>query len=287
MIAVLKHELSNYFHSLTAYIFGAFLLVFVGIGAMIYNIQQAVANFEYVLSFVSLVFVVIIPVLTMRVIAEERKQKTDQLLYSLPITTTQVVLGKYLALLAVYLVPLVIVSIYPLIFARYGEVYLPTSYGSIFAFFVLGAALIAIGTFLSSLTENQGFAAGIAIPVILVNYYSVSLAEHVSATAFGSAAALCVLCALLGLVIRTLTGNEKMAVAVAIVLIAFIGAAFIWNSAVFEGLLPEIMKKISLFERFYTFVSGVFDLTAIVYYLTVIAFFLFLTVQSLEKRRYN
>lgn len=182
MIAVIKHELSNYFHSLTAYIFGAFLLAFVGIGAMIYNIQQAVANFEYVLSFVSLVFVVIIPVLTMRVIAEERKQKTDQLLYSLPITTTQVVIGKYLALLVIYLIPLCIVSVYPSIFAQYGEVYLLTSYGSILAFFVMGAALIAIGTFISSLTENQGLAAGIAIPVMLLNYYSVSLAEHVSAS---------------------------------------------------------------------------------------------------------
>ncbi len=147
MTAVFKHELSNYFHSMTAYIFGAFLLAFVGIGAMIYNIQQAVANFEYVLSFVSLVFVVIIPVLTMRVIAEERKQKTDQLLYSLPITTTQVV-GKYLVLLVIYLIPLCIVAVYPLIFAQYGEVYLMTSYGSIGAFFVMGAALIAVGMFL-------------------------------------------------------------------------------------------------------------------------------------------
>ena len=86
MIAVLKHELSGYFHSLTAYIFGAFLMAFVGIGAMIYNIQQSVANFEYVLSFVSLAFVVLVPILTMRVIAEERKQKTDQLLYSLDTT---------------------------------------------------------------------------------------------------------------------------------------------------------------------------------------------------------
>ena len=96
MTAVLKHDLANYFHSLTAYIFGAFLLVFVGIGAMLYNIQAAVSNFEYVLQFVSLGFVVIVPILTMRVIAEERKQKTDQLLYSLPITTSQVVVGKYL-----------------------------------------------------------------------------------------------------------------------------------------------------------------------------------------------
>ena len=287
MIAVLKHELANYFHSLTAFVFGAFLLVFVGIGAMIYNIQQAAANFEYVLSFVGLVFVVIIPILTMRVIAEERKQKTDQLLYSLPITTTDVLIGKYLALLVVYLIPLCIVSVYPSIFARYGEVYLPTSYGSIAAFFIMGAALIAVGIFISSLTDNQGFAAGIAILVILLNYYSVSLAEHVSATAFGSAAALCVFCALLGLVIRILTKDKKMAYAVAVVLAAAVWAAYILNREAFEGLLPNMMKKISLFERFYTFVSGVFDLTAIIYYITVIVFFLFLSVQSLEKRRYN
>lgn len=287
MKAVFKHELSNYFHSLTAYIFGAFLLAFVGIGAMIYNIQQAVANFEYVLSFVSLVFVVLIPVLTMRVIAEERKQKTDQLLYSLPISTTQIIVGKYLALLAVFLVPLCMIGIYPMIFARYGEVYLLTSYGSIAAFFIMGAALIAIGTFISSLTENQGFAAGIAIPVILLNYYSVSLAEHVSATAFGSAAALCVLCCLLGVIIRFMTKNENLAYGAAFVLILAVGILYLMDSTVFEGLLPKIMTQMSLFERFYRFVNGVFDWTAIVYYLTVIVFFLFLSVQSLEKRRYN
>lgn len=287
MIAVLKHELAGYFHSLTAYIFGAFLLAFVGIGAMIYNIQQAVANFEYVLSFVSLVFVVLIPVLTMRVIAEERKQKTDQLLYSLPITTTQIVVGKYLVLLVVYLLPLCIVSVYPLIFAKYGEVFLLTSYGSIAAFFVMGAALIAIGTFISSLTESQGFAAGIAIPAILLNYYSVSLAEHVSSTAFGSAVALCLLFCLLGVVIRFLTKNEKAAYIISCALILATGIIYFADSTVFEGLLPDIMTKLSLFERFYTVVSGVFDMTAIVYYLSVIAFFLFLSVQSLEKRRYN
>lgn len=287
MTAVLKHELSNYFHSLTAYIFSAFLLAFVGIGAMLYNIQSAVANFEYVLSFVCLGFVVVIPILTMRVIAEERKQKTDQLLYSLPIKTWEVVAGKYLALLLVFLVPLCIVSVYPLIFARFGEVYLLTSYGSLLAFFILGAALIAIGVFISSLTENQGFAAGIAIPVILLNYYSVSLAEHVSATAFGSFVALCVFAVLVGAVIRFLTKNENLAYGIGILLILAFGIAYFMDSSKFEGLLPDIMTKLSLFERFYSFVNGVFDLTAIVYYVTVIIFFLFLSVQSLEKRRYN
>lgn len=287
MTAVLKHELSNYFHSLTAYIFSAFLLAFVGIGAMLYNIQSAVANFEYVLSFVCLGFVVVIPILTMRVIAEERKQKTDQLLYSLPIKTSEIVAGKYLALLVVFLVPLCIVCVYPLIFAKFGEVYLPTSYGSLLAFFILGAALIAIGVFISSLTENQGFAAGIAIPVILLNYYSVSLAEYVSATAFGSFVVLCVFAVLAGVVIRFLTKNENLAYGAGILLILAIGIAYFLDSTKFEGLLPDIMTKLSLFERFYSFVNGVFDLTAIVYYVTVIIFFLFLSVQSLEKRRYN
>lgn len=287
MIAVLKHELSGYFHSLTAYIFGAFLLAFVGIGAMIYNIQQAVANFEYVLSFVSLIFVVLIPILTMRTIAEERKQKTEQLLYSLPITTTQVVVGKYLALLVVYLIPLCIISIYPWIFAQYGEVYLLTSYGSMAAFFVMGAALISVGMFISSLTGNLGFAAGIAISVILFNYYSVSLAEHVSSTAFGSVIVLCIIGCLLGVVISLLTKNKGLAYMVSFVFIIAVGVMYFIKPEMFEGLLPKLMKNLSLFERFYTFVSGVFDLTSMIYYFTVIAFFLFLTVQSLEKRRYN
>ena len=287
MSAVLKHELRLYFHSLTAYVFGAFLLVFVGIGAMMYNIQAAVSNFEYVLSFSCLVFVVIVPILTMRVIAEERRQKTDQLLYSLPITTTQVIVGKYLALLVVYLIPLAIICLYPLIFAQFGEVYLPTSYGSIFAFFALGAALIALGVFISSLTENQGCAAGIGVAVILFNYYSVSLAEYVSATSFGSLVVLCVAVLILAVVINHLTRNENLAYGIGFVLIAALAVLYFVDASKFEGLVPEIMTKLSLFERFYTFVNGIFDMTAIVYYLTVILFFLFLSVQSLEKRRYN
>lgn len=287
MTAVLRHELSIYFRSFTAYVFGAFLLVFVGIGAMIYNIQQAVANFEYVLSFVSMIFVVIVPILTMRVIAEERKQKTDQLLYSLPVTTFQVVMGKFLALLTVYLIPLCIIAVYPLVFAQFGEVYLPTSYGSIFAFFVMGAALLSIGMFLSSLTENQGFAAGIGVAVILLNYYSVTLAEYISSTAIGSVIALWVFIILLGVVIKHMTGNENLAYAVSLILMAATCVVYYLDNSIFEGLLPDIMTKLSLFERFYTFVNGVFDLSALFYYLTVIVFFLFLTVQSLEKRRYN
>ncbi len=287
MRAVCKHELRNYFHSLTAYVFGAFLLAFVGFGAMLYNLQAAVSNFEYVLDFGSLVLVVIVPILTMRVVAEERRQKTDQLLYSLPITTFQVIVGKYLALLVIYLIPLAVISIYPLIFSQFGEVYLPTSYGSIFAFFLMGAALIAVGVFLSSLTDNQGLAAGIGIAVILFNYYSVRLSEYVSSTAAGTAVALLVLILAVGAVVRYLTKNEDLAFVVCLVLLAAASILYFVDSAAYEGLLPDLMKALSLFERFTVFVNGVFDLTGLVYYLSVIVFFLFLSVQSLEKRRYN
>lgn len=287
MTAVLKHELRNYFHTLTAYVFGAFLLAFIGLGATLYNLQAAVSNFEFVLSFGSLVFVVIVPILTMRVIAEEKKQRTDQLLYSLPITTTEVVLGKYLALLVVYLIPLAVVSVYPLIFTRYGDVYLLTSYGSIFAFFVLGAALIALGVFISALTDNQGFAAGIGIAVILLNYYSASLSEYVSSTPAGALIAAFALVIVLGVVIRHLTKNEHLAYGFYFLAGGAVLILYLADPEAFSGLLPSVMKTLSLFERFYVFVNGVFDLTAIVYFVTFAAFFLFLSVQSLEKRRYN
>ena len=287
MTAVLKHELKNYFHSLTAYVFGAGLLLAVGLGALRYNLQAAVSNFEFALSYFSIVLAVIVPILTMRVIAEERKQRTDQLLYALPITTTQVIVGKYLALLTVYLIPLCVIAVYPLIFSRFGDVYLLTSYGSILAFFLMGAALIALGVFISSLTDSQGFAAGIGIAVILLNYYSVSLSEYVSSTVFGSVVALCVLVLALGAVIKYLTKNENLAYAVCFVLIAAIAITALLDNTKFEGLLPAVMTRLSLFDRFTGFVNGVFDMTSVVYYASVAVFFLFLSVQSLEKRRYN
>ena len=287
MRAIFQHELRGAFHGLAAYLFCAFLLVFVGVGAMIYNIQAAVANFEYVLQFVCIGLVVIVPVLTMRSFAEERRQKTDQLLYSLPLGTWDIVAGKYLALVTVFLVPMVFISAYPLLVSLYGEVYLPSAYGSLFAFLLLGAALIAAGIFVSSLTESQGFAAGIAIAAFLLNYYSVSLAEQVSATALGSLLALGVTALLLALLIRALTRNAALAWGVGGVCALAALAVYLIDAAKLEGLLPTLMEKLSLFERFYPFVNGIFDWTSVVFYGSVIVFFLFLTVMSLEKRRYN
>ena len=287
MFAIFRHELSAYFHSFTAYVFGAFLLVIVGVGAMLYNLQAAVSNFEYVLGFSAIVYVIIVPLLTMRVIAEERRQKTDTLLYSLPLSTVAVVLGKYAALLVVFLIPLAVIGLYPLVFSFFGDVYLPVAYGALLATFLMGAAFIAIGMFLSSLTENQGMAAGLSVAVMLFNYYSVSLSEYVSQTARGSFLALAVLVVVIGLVARWLTESGNLAYALVVVMMVLLCIAYLADSSLFEGLLVSIMTQLSLFERLTTFVNGMFDLTAIVYDLSVVGVFLFLTVQSLEKRRYN
>ena len=287
MGSVYRHELSSAFTGLTAYVFSAFLLLFGGIYTMAYNISMRLANFELVLQSISFLFIIIIPVVTMRTLAEERHQKTEQLLYALPISTTQVILGKFGALLVVFAIPLCFVALYPLLFSRFGEVYLPTAYGSLFAFFLLGAALMAVGVFLSSLTDNQGLAAGLGVGAILLNYYSVSLSEYVSSTAVGSLIAFAVLTVCLVLIIRALTRNDVLAISVGLVLLIGLVGVYLLDQTALEGLLPSLMKTLSLFSRFTVFVNGVFDMTGVVYYLSVIVFFLFLAVQSMEKRRYN
>ncbi len=287
MKAIFEHELSMYFHSIRTYVFGAFMLVFTGIGSLMYNINMSIANFEYVLSFISIIFVILVPILTMGIMAEERRQKTDQLLFSLPISTANIVMGKFLAILIVFLIPIVIICFYPLIFSMYGDVYLPTSFGSIFAFFLLGLSLMCIGMFISCLTESQGLACGICIAVMLLAYYMDTLAEYVSSSTAGSVIGLAIVIIAVALVVRFLTKSNIAGIIVAVVAALAVLIAWLYDNTILEGLLPNIMAQLSLFTRFSTFVNGVFDLTAVVYYVSVIAFFLFLCVQALEKRRYN
>ena len=287
MSSVYRHELSLHFHSLTAYVFAAALLLFVGLGVTVVNLEYEWATFEYALAQSLLFLAFVFPILTMRTFAEEHHQKTDQLLYSLPISTTETVLGKFLALLTIFLIPTLIIGTYPLILRQYGNVFMPASYGTLSAFFVMGAAFIAIGMFISSLTESQAFACGVGIAVLVANYYLVSLAQTVSENKWGAFIAFLVLAALIAGVVYYMTKNSDIAFGVGIVLVAVIGVVFWINNDIFKGLLPQIMRQLSLFSRFTTFVNGVFDLGAIAFYLSVIIFFLFLSVQSLEKRRYN
>lgn len=287
MRAVFKHEVSSYFTNLSGYVFGAFLLLFAGIYTMVYNLNNALAAFEYVIGNMSFVFLIIIPILTMRCFAEERRQKTDQLLYSLPLSVTQVVLGKFAALLVVFFVPVAVISLYPLVLSAYGSVNMLGAYGGMAGFFLLGAALMSIGMYISSVTESQAVAAGLCFVVMLVNYFIADLASFVPTSAFASLAAFMVLILVGCGVLYLMTKNGFLSLMCAAVLEAAMVVAYTVKSSVFENLFPTFMEKLSLYERFYTMINGVFDLRSVVYFISVIAVFLFLCVQSLEKRRWS
>lgn len=287
MRAIYRHELASYFKNLSGYVFGAFLMLFAGIYTMGYNLYNRYLHFEYVIGDLSFVFLFIVPILTMRVLAEERKQRTDQLLYSLPITMTKVVLGKFAVLMTVFLIPVAIINIYPIFLSRYGNIHLMTSFSASIAFVLLGGSLIAIGMFISSMTESQAISAGLCFVVMLVNYYIANLSAFVSDSAFASCVAFAVLILLAALIVRLMTRSTFTALVVAILLEGCLGLVYILKAEVFAGLFPEIMTQLSLFERFYSIVNGVFDLTGAVYFITVIGVFLYLCVQSLEKRRWS
>lgn len=287
MIAVFKREVGSYYKHVVGYLIAAFLLIFAGIYCMAYNLSGWYANFEYVLDAISFIYLIAVPIISMRAMAEEKRQKTDQLLYTLPLHLSEVVLGKYLAMLVVLLVPCLVLACYPLILSQWGNVPMFTAYGTLVAFFLLGACLLSIGLFVSSITESQVAAAVISLVAMLLLYFMSSLASFVSSDAVSSLRVLCVLVVLLGVVVYVFSKNVPVAVLTAGV---GCGALYGWyqmDSTAFSGLFGRIMEAISVFDRFTTFVYGVFDLTAVVYYLSIIAVFLFLTVQVMEKRRWS
>lgn len=287
MMAVFRREVGSYFRGVLGYLLAAFLLVFAGIYCMAYNLSGYYSNFEYVLSGIGFIYLIAVPIISMRTVAEEKRQKTDQLLYSLPIRLSDVVVGKYLAMLVVLAVPCLIMGTYPLILSQFGTVSFTTAYGALLAFFLMGACLLSIGLFISSMTESQVAAAVITLVTMLLLYFMTSLASFVSTDASASLSALTVLVLVFAVIVYLLTKNPIVAV-----LVAGAGAIGLqlWYRAdptAFSGLFGSMLESISVFDRFNTFVDGVFDLTAIVYYLSIIGVFLFLTVQSMEKRRWG
>ena len=287
MIAVFRREVGSYFKGVLGYLLGAFLLVFAGIYCMVYNLSGYYSNFEYVLSAIGFIYLIAVPVISMRSVAEERKQKTDQLLYSLPISLSGVVMGKYLAMVTVLVLPVGIMALYPLILSQFGAVGFATAYGALLAFFLMGGCLLSIGLFISSVTDSQVAAAVITLLTMMLLYFMGSLSSWVSTEASASLNALMVLAVILAAVFYLMSKNALVSVLVGA---ALIGGLQLWyhiDSSAFSGLFASMMNAISVFDRFDTFTNGVFDVTAIVYYLSIIGVMLFLTTQVMEKRRWS
>lgn len=287
MIAILKREFKSYLHNVSGFIFIAFLLLFVGFFTAATNLFAGYASFEYALQNVVIVFLLIVPILTMRSIAEDKHNRTDQLLYSLPLPISSVVIAKYLAMVCVFLIPIAVICVYPIILSLFGIMHYASVYSAVLGLFLLGCALIAICMFISSLTESQIIAAVVSFGVLLLFYLMNGLSSMIPSTAIASFICMIVLSALLALLVYVLTKNFNIAVIVATVCVVPLCAVYMLKASLFSGLFPALLSYLAVFDRFSTFVSGIFDVTAIVYYLTVIVFFVFLTVQVMEKKRWS
>lgn len=287
MIAIYQKELKSYFNNLFGYLYIAIILLFMGVFATYVHFKNMVADFGYSLDSLAIVVLLVTPLLTMRIIAEERQKKTDQLLYSLPISISSTVVAKYLAMLTVYFVPMAVIGIYPLVLSAFGTINFVRAYGCILAFFLMGACLLAIGMFISALTENQIISAILSFVVMLLIYFATSLASLVPSTAVSSFIAITVLVVVLGIVVYIMVKNYLLALGVTALVEVGLSALYMVKPTLFEGLFADIIGWISVYSRCSSFYNGIFDLTSIVYFLSVVFLFVFLTIQAVEKRRWS
>lgn len=287
MTAIFKREFSSYMRNVTGPLFVAVILLFGGFFVTVDNLFSALPNFEATLNDLQIVLILAIPVLAMRSLAEDKRSRVDQLLYSLPMSLSQVVLGKYFAMLAVLGLPCLVMAVYPLILGIFGTINYAAAYCSLIAFFLLGAALLALCMFLSSLTESQIIAAVIGVAGVLLIYLMDIFALLVPTGATASLVALAVLLAIACLLLWALTKNWRVSLGVAVVAEGVLVLLYCINGAMFGGLFAKVISAMSLFGRFSGFHYGILDIGTLVYDVSFVAFFLYLTYQVLEKKRWS
>ena len=288
MLAIYKRELRSYFQSMIGCVFVAFLVLFTGIYFTAYNLTAGYPYFSYTLSGSLIVFIVGIPLITMRSFSEERKNKTDQLLLTAPVSLTKVVLGKYFAMATVVAVPNLIFCLFPLIIKMNGTAYLKVDYISIGVFFLLGCVYLAIGMFLSTLTESQIIAFVSTFGVLLLLYLWNGIVSFLPSSASGCMAGLLLMLSVIILYIWQMTLNWVLsAILEAVCVIGCVTAYFV-KPGLFENLLSNLLGKLAFADVFTGITQNhIVDLSGIVLYLSVITVFIFLTVQTIQKRRWS
>lgn len=288
MAAVYKRELRSYFQSMTGYVFIAFMVLFMGIYFMAYNMMSGYPYFSYTLSGMVTIMMIAIPVLTMRSFADERKMKTDQLLLTAPVSVSRMVLGKYFSMVTVFAVPVGISAICPLIIKMNGTANLKGDYAAILAFFLLGCLYIALGMFISSLTESQIIAAVGSFGIILLLILWPNLVDFLPVTAAGSAIGILLLWSLAVFIIYRVTSHSPLAAVLEGVGIIAAAAVYFFKKSLFDRALTNILEKVAVTDVFRNFSgNSLFDAGGLIYYISIIFLLVFLTVQSVEKRRWS
>ena len=288
MLAIYKREFKSYFQSIIGCVFVAFLVAFTGIYFTAYNLNAGYPYFSYTLSGSLIVFIVGIPLITMRSFAEERKNKTDQLLLTAPVSLTKIVLGKYLAMISVVAIPNLIFCLFPLLIKMNGTAYLKTDYISIGVFFLLGCVYVAIGMFMSALTESQMIAFITTFGLLLILYLWNGIIGFLPSSAIGSLIGLIVIFTILIAYVYHMTENWMLSAVLEVIGIVASVVTYIVKSSLFENLLTKILGKLALADVFTDITNNhIVDITGIVLYLSVIAIFIVLTIQAIQKRRWS
>lgn len=289
MSAIYKRELKAYFSTPLGFVVVAFLMCIVGLYFSTYNLTNQYPWFGVGLSNTTFVLLIIVPVITMRIMAEERRQKTDQLLYTAPVKIIDIVLGKYLSIVSVFAIPVLVFCLYPLLLLSFGKApqSLAMDYVAILGYFMLGAAFLSVGFFISTITESQVLAAVITFALLILSYYSTALTALIPATSTASLLGIALLILILSVVIYFMTKNFILTIISGVALECVLLLVYFIKSSLLEGLINKILGTLDMTGRLTNLVYGELDFTVVVYYLSVIFLFLFLSVQAIYKRRWS
>lgn len=287
MTAIFKREFRSYFTGMVGYAVAAVSLFFLGLYFTNRNLLYQSSDFAGVLYTTTLILLFLLPAVSMRSFAEERRARTDQLLLTSPVSIPAIVAGKFLAQLAVFCVPLTAAAVMPLILTAFGKVSLISAYAALLGYILLGSACLAVGTFISCLTENQIVAYLASFVVLLIAYLMNGIKTMFTSgniLAFVVfALVLLAASAAVGVVCKNiLAGGAVLAVGAAALF-----ALFILRPAWLLSAFDAVLTALALFAPYAEIIGGSFSLPVILYYLSVIGVFLFFTGQTLERRRWN
>ncbi len=285
MLSIYKKELKLYFVTASGYVFLAFMLLSAGIFTSLVNFVYYSPAFEYVIKDMCFVLLITVPLLTMRVFSDEKKQKTDKLLCLLPIDVKSIVIGKFMAVATISLIPVAIMCVYPFILSKYGVVNIKTAFSCIIAFFMLECALCSLGMFTSSFCENQITSAILCFGVILICYLVPTISQNISSASMFTFRAFSVCIIALCAVVFLASKKILMALLTAVILETPLIFIYIKHNALLVGKFTAFVDCFAMFKRIDPFTNGVFDITAIVYFISITALFICLTIQYENRRR--
>ncbi len=287
MGAVYKKELKSYFTSMIGCVFLAIMLIIISIYFFVVNMLNMYAELSTTLSAITFVIVLIMPIITMRTLAEENRQKTDQLLFTAPVSVVKIIVGKYLALITLYGIGMAVICTYPLIMNMYGDAQIAQSYSSILGFFLMGAAYLAIGLFISSLTESQVIAGVISFIVMIFTYLMTNIASLLPTGHVSQVVCLAVIFVIIAVIAYMMMHNVIVTAAIFVCGEAFVAIMYFVRPSFYDGLIVNILSWFSVVDRYRSFSLGIMDVSAMVYYLSIIFIFIFFTVMRIKKKRWS